>query len=100
MDQNRILELLDLADNTMSDIEDPIEESDVEIEDQIEKNSIRIDSNVDISENYNQEQDTSTQSWSIFYIGKDKKTKWFQEIPPCKHALEVIISLHIYSDVE
>lgn len=81
MDQNRILELLDLANNT-SDTEDPIEESDEEIEDQIEENSEPSDSEIDISENDEEEMDTSMHPRSKFYIGKDKKTKWIREKPP------------------
>lgn len=83
MDQNSILELLNLTDNMTSDIENPIEESDEEIEDQIEKHSEPSDSEVDISENDEEEMDTGLQSRSKFYIGKDKKSKWIREKPPC-----------------
>lgn len=48
MDKNRKLELLNLADNTMSDAEDPIEESDIEIEHQIEENLELCDNKIDI----------------------------------------------------
>lgn len=78
MDPNCILELLDLTDNTMSDTEDPIEES----EEEIEENSESRNSEVDISENDDEEMDTGMQPWSTFYIGKDKKTKWIREKPP------------------